>query len=128
MTALCIASCTSDAVTLDPVPTPAECPCVLPNGTIACPAGFCGLRVLVDEASCKGKVGTVEVFIEDTLEPKSWQVGTPRLACRAIPVGGTATVFARADTPWKWQSKALSCDAALGGSAIEHILECKTGG
>ena len=125
--ALALCGCASEPVALDEAPTTDTCPCN-DSGGATCPSTHCGLRILVDDATCNGKVGKVEVFIGDTLETTAWKVGAPRLACRALAVGEKAIVYARADTPWMWQSPPLECAAAQAGAAIDHVLECKTGG
>lgn len=111
---------------LDPLPTAGNCTCTETNGESQCPKTHCGIRVVVDEVSCDGKVEKVEVLIADTVEDRIWRVGDSQLSCRAIPVGGQAVIFARADTPWKWQSDPLTCTSVMGGGEINHVLECKT--
>ena len=123
-----LGGCSVDPQPLDEVKKPASCPCLKSDGSASCPATHCGVRVTVDKSSCDGKVAKVEVMVGETLEPKVWRVGEPRLTCAAIAAGEEAVVQARADTPWKWKSLPLKCAKDSAGSAIEHVLECKTGG
>ncbi|GEM_PF-2953461 len=125
---LASAGCSVEPHALDEAAKPASCPCLKTDGSASCPATHCGVRVTVDKASCDGKVNKVEVMVGETLEPKVWRVGEPQLACAAIEAGKEAIVQARADSPWKWKSLPLTCAQDSAGSAIEHVLECKTGG
>lgn len=118
--------CQVEGTELDPIATPGACACEDGGAAAVCPATHCGVRIEVDQATCAGKVDKVEVIIGDTLEAHIWKVGAPKVTCRGIPVNGKAIVYARADTPWKWQSEPLTCTEALAGSTIEHVLECTT--
>jgi hypothetical protein len=124
LVALC--GCAAEPVALDPILTPGSCPCAKPDGSVACPATHCGVRVIVDGKTCAGKANKVEVLLGDTLEDHVWKVGEPFVSCRAIPVLGSVVVNARADTPWKWTSGKLSCPEDIAGTTIDHVLECKT--
>ncbi len=126
--ALMVGGCASEPVALDEAKAPGTCPCTETKGGDPCPQTHCGLRILVDSATCKDKLTRVEIMIGDTLEPEPWKLGAARMACRGLAGGDKAVVYARADTPWMWQSEPLECVASQAGKAIDHVLECKTGG
>jgi len=96
-----------------------------------CPIDRCDVEITVSQETCAPEVGKVEVLVGDQLEPFDWAPGVAQRTCATIPAGSTATIYARADSPWVW-TLALPCAKPTGtpppavGKTIPIVLNCKT--